>query len=392
MSLDPIEEETDLDLEENEESVPLELTDKDFQSIIIAPSDWTIETLFSQIGKQIDLDPAFQRRNVWNTASKSKFIESLILGIPIPQILLSAKPQVKNSYIVLDGKQRLLTIKEFIDGKLPNGRVFKLKGLRVLTDLEGKSWEDIQDDEDWCYRLLNETQRTAVIRGWQDERVLYEMFYRLNAGSVKLSPMELRMSLHPGDFLKYIIQWTEEIGPIHKLLSKSRPDPRMADVELAVRFLAFTEPNVPYAGNLKVFLDALCVMYNENMHKDQSFESIVSSHLSAMNLAIEAGFTIFGQKTFCRKYTEGRYETRFNRALFDILVGSLSNQEFRDFALKNPLVVRGGFEEISSNNDFLRSVETTTKSTAATFTRFSKWYQAVERISDISINMPNIER
>ncbi|MGE1135117.1 GmrSD restriction endonuclease domain-containing protein, partial [Bacillus velezensis] len=90
-----------------------------------------------------------------------------------------------------DGKQRLSTIKEFLDGRSSDGRVFKLKGLRILTSLEGMSWKDLQNSDDWADRLSNEPLRTTVLRGWENESALYEIFYRLNSGSVKLSPMEL---------------------------------------------------------------------------------------------------------------------------------------------------------------------------------------------------------
>lgn len=82
-----------LGLSENEDDI--HVTAEQFSNLVVAPSDWTVGTIFSQIGKQIDLDPAFQRRDVWSPASKTKFIESLFLGIPIPQILLSVKAEKK---------------------------------------------------------------------------------------------------------------------------------------------------------------------------------------------------------------------------------------------------------------------------------------------------------
>ncbi|WP_081724576.1 DUF262 domain-containing protein [Asticcacaulis sp. YBE204] len=366
------------------------VTGEDFSQLIIAPSDWTVQTLHSQIGKQIDLDPEFQRRNVWNSKSKSIFIESLLLGIPIPQILLSSKPNQKNNFVVLDGKQRLLTIKEFIDGKLPNGRIFKLRNLRVLKDIEGKSWKDLEDDSEWSYRLLNETIRTAVIRGWKDERVLYEIFYRLNSGSVKLSPMELRMSLHPGEFLKFIIKWTEKPKNLHKILGKKASDPRMADVELAVRFLAFNMFDGAYRGDLKAFLDETCIDFNSKF-SDKTFSTAVETALESMEGAIAVGIEEFGLKKFCRKIVDGNFETRFNRAIFDVLVGSMQNSGIRKFAKDHPGELLRVFTEVSSDNDFTRAVETTTKSTSATHLRFERWYKAVGQLTGIQLNIPDTQ-
>lgn len=374
----------------NESSSDLSLSADKFSGLIIAPADWTIATLYSQIGRQIDLNPDFQRRNVWSPKAKSRFIESLLLGIPIPQILLSSKSNSKNSFIVLDGKQRLLTIKEFLDGRHPNGSIFRLKDLRILKDLDDKSWEDLKDDEEWAPRLLNETQRTAVLKGWTDESTLYEIFYRLNSGSVKLSPMELRMSLHPGDFLKFILRWSEDIGPVHRMLKKRTPDLRMGDVEIAVRHLAFAESDLTYEGDLKKFLDELCAYYNRRF-ESSVFSSYVFEKLDEMNSAIEAGLEIFGENKFCRKYTQKGYETRFNRALFDIMSFTLANPFFRDWARENSENLMTAYQNISlEDNEFIRSIETTTKSPEATFTRFMKWLQTCQSLSGVNFVMPNI--
>lgn len=377
--------------ESDETSADLKLSEEKFSELLVAPADWTIETLYSQIGRQIELDPDFQRRNVWSAKAKSRFIESLILGIPIPQILLSAKPGSKSSFLVLDGKQRLLTIKEFLDGNLPNGNRFKLRELRVLTDLEGKTWAEIKEDPDSASKLLNETQRTTVLRGWKDESVLYEIFYRLNSGSVKLSPMELRMSLYPGDFLKFILKWSEEIGPVHKLLKKRTPDPRMGDVELAVRFLAFADKEMVYEGDLKKFLDKLCSDYNMQF-SEQEFRNKIRSTLESMDEGIRVGMAGFGPDRFCRKFIKNGYETRFNRALFDILSYSLSNKEFREWALGHGRELVEAFETLcAEDNSFIRSIETTTKSVEATDIRFTKWLTVCQQVSNIEIEPPIIK-
>lgn len=375
--------------ETTEEAEDLRLSEEDFKSLLVAPADWTIATLYSQIGRQIDLDPDFQRRNVWNAQSKSRFIESLFLGIPIPQILLSSKPNQKSSFLVLDGKQRLLTIKEFLDGKLANGRTFRLRGLRVLTSLEGKSWADIQKNDETASKLLNETQRTSVLRGWSSDPVLYEIFFRINSGSVKLSPMELRMSLFPGEFLKYIMRWTEEIGPIHHLLKKRSPDSRMVDVELAVRYLAFKDDRIEYGGDLKRYLDDTCQLYNKEF-EDPDNVKLISARLDRLNGAISQGLEIFGVNRFCRKFDGKAYETRFNRAIFDVLVGALSEDALRAWAAEHPDQFKAVYEELSQEERFRRAVESTTKSLDATRARFERGYAVLGAASGVDLPLPAI--
>jgi Protein of unknown function DUF262 len=85
-------------------------------SLIVYSRDWTVETIISQIEKKnIDLNPKFQRRNAWNDAKRSKLIESLIIGVPVPEVVLAEDKDVKKSYIVIDGKQRLLAIAGFVE-------------------------------------------------------------------------------------------------------------------------------------------------------------------------------------------------------------------------------------------------------------------------------------
>lgn len=328
---------------------------------------------------------------MWQAKAKSQFIESLLLGIPIPQILLASKAGQKNAFLVLDGKQRLTTIKEFIDGKSIDGRNFKLKGLRILTDLEGMTWNDLQNNGDWADRLRNEPLRTTVLRGWDNESALYEIFYRLNSGSVKLSPMELRMSLLPGNFLKFIISWTEAIGPLHHLLRKRQPDARMSDVELAIRYLAFRDQQTQYTGNLKVFLDDFCRIENSKFAEDQQEESKYQFLLTEMNKAIEIGLVEFSDRHFCRKYSGGNYETRFNRAVFDVLIGALSRDDVRSWIGGNPGSLKKLYESVCTNYpEFVSSVETTTKSSEATRNRFKIWYENLEKETGIKVPVPDI--
>jgi hypothetical protein len=204
---------------------------------VVAGTDWTAATIVDQLRRgNIVLDPAFQRRDAWTQPRKSKFIESIILGLPIPQLVLAESTESRGAFIVIDGKQRLLSLQQFAGIKLDEGKVpLELKGLSVLKDLNGKTYADMQNDARMA-RLLtdfdNQTIRTVVVRGWQKEKVLYVIFHRLNTTSVALSPQELRQALHPGDFLKFAAGYSETSPGLKKMLGLTKPDFRMRDVEL----------------------------------------------------------------------------------------------------------------------------------------------------------------
>ncbi|MBA4211225.1 MAG: hypothetical protein C0454_16995, partial [Parvibaculum sp.] len=228
-----------------------DLSPGDFRDLVVFSRDWTVETVVSQIRKgNIDVEPDFQRRNAWNDGKRSLLIESLILGIPVPEIVLATAPDNPKSFIVIDGKQRLLAILGFIDPDFAaSWDKPRLQGLQVRVDLNGKTYEAISKDDLDDGRLLNADVRCAVISNYAADDVLYHIFYRLNTGSVPLSTQELRQSLNKGPFSKLLAQTTDHVRPIHEVLRLSSPDKRLRDAEILLRFIAFHIYGDRYRGN-----------------------------------------------------------------------------------------------------------------------------------------------
>src|SRR5437764_14562782 len=111
---------------------------------VVSGTDWTTETIVSQLKrKNIQLDPRFQRRDAWKKDRKSRFIESLIVGLPIPQIVLAESKQDRGKFIVLDGKQRLLAILQFWGLGEGENNAYTLSGLTLRGDLKKKSFVDL---------------------------------------------------------------------------------------------------------------------------------------------------------------------------------------------------------------------------------------------------------
>src|SRR5574344_1495434 len=152
----------------------------DVSDVVVYARDWTIETIFNQINiENIDLNPKFQRRNAWNDDKRSKLIESIIMGYPIPEIVLAENPNKKRSFIVIDGKQRLLTLAGFIaNDKYKYWDRPVLKGLKVLKELNKSKYIDF--DEKSKREFDNSSLRCTVITNYKDIQILYDIFYRLN--------------------------------------------------------------------------------------------------------------------------------------------------------------------------------------------------------------------
>src|SRR5262249_5923329 len=131
-------------------------TEDDLQSLdpsmlgqaVVFGTDWTAATLIDQLRQEnIKLDPIFQRRDAWTSQRKSRFIESIVLGLPIPQLVLAEAKDKKGTFLVIDGKQRLLSLQRFAGLDSPPGVTpLVLSDLNLRPELNGKSYDDLKND------------------------------------------------------------------------------------------------------------------------------------------------------------------------------------------------------------------------------------------------------
>jgi hypothetical protein len=378
---------------ENESDLPSE-TISSLSSAHVQDTDWTTETILLQLKKDnIKLNPRFQRRDAWDDERKSKFIESLLLGLPIPQIVLAENHEKKGTFIVIDGKQRLLALQKFAMTE-DQGRSLKLRDLSLLKNLNGLTYQNIKETPEHQHLIPvfeNQTIRTTVIRGWRDENVLYTIFYRLNSGSLPLSPQELRHVLHPGPFVDFAFDFTDNSKQINSLFSKkSGPDFRMRDVELLIRHLGFRLFLKDYNGDLKKFLDQTCIKLNAQWDGKSddatTYSKIIEKNAQELEEAIEATKQIFPDRTSFKKWSKEAYEPRFNRAVFDVMTYYFGIPRIRETAIHQAPQVRAEFQRLCDNNsDFRKSLETTTKSTYSTFSRIVTWGQSLSQILNTPI-------
>lgn len=337
--------------------------------------------------------PKFQRRDAWSKVAKSKFIESLILGLPIPQIILAEKKSERGRYIVIDGKQRLLTIRQFFANIIDDEFTpFKLSGLEVLPELNRKSYQDLKNDPAFSQilnQLYNQTIRTTVIKNWPNEEFLFTVFLRLNTGSIKLSPQELRQALHPGAFIDFTDSFSIESEAIKVMLKLKQPDYRMRDVEMVIRFFTYKYFIELYEGNLKKAFDNTVQILNDNW--DEKSESIIKD---SENLEKAIVFTnqVFGPRNAFSKWSEGNFQGNFNRAIFDIMVYYFSNPQILNLITDKKQDIINAFKTTCEKDiEFITSFEHTTKSIKNTGKRFSVWGEEIARIINKKIQIPVIE-
>lgn len=376
--------------EENEEEDLSNTNVKKFEEAVIWGTDWTTETIVNQLEKgNIDLKPKFQRRDAWSTEEKSRLIESLILGIPVPPIILAERKDKKGKYIVIDGKQRLLSLRQFCS-KDDEFKSYKLKGLTLLSELNGNNFDSLDDDielSDYKTQFENETLRTVVIKNWPDENFLFTIFLRLNTGSKKLSPQELRQALHPGEFLDYLDEESGNSKQLLKLLNNKEPDSRMRDVELSLRYYAFKYCITEYKGNLKDFLDLTCKILNE---KWNTKENQIKESFYQLEKSIDITQEIFGEKEAFSRFIDNKYNNKFNRALFEVFTYYFSITSIRDEILCKKNEFRSAFEKLSiKDTKFNDAIASTTKEIGRVEYRFECIYNILS--SMVSCKIPKLQ-
>lgn len=355
---------------------------------VLWSTDWTAETIFSQLNRNnIDLDPSFQRRSAWTDKKQSLFIESLILGLPIPQLILAENKGQRGSFIVIDGKQRLLSIRRFCsDGNTSEFPPLKLKGLKGLSHLNNKSYSDIKHElnlSDDRSAFENASIRTIVIRNWQEESYLYEVFLRINTGSVKLSPQELRQALAPGPFSRFVSEASAKSQELQLALNLKAPDFRMRDAEILLRYIAYRNFINRYNGNLKIFLDETTRI----LSKDWGVrESEIRFQVKEMENALKFTRDVFGADCYLRKWNGKEFESRKNRAVFDIMLHYFSDPDVRKALEAKEAEIVLKFKELCNIENFRSALEATTKSMNSNKIRFNLWGDVIENLSGINLN------
>jgi len=358
------------------------------KSLVVFSRDWTVETIVSQIDRNnIDLNPKFQRRNAWNDTRRSKLIESLLLGVPVPEIVLAEDKSRKNSFIVIDGKQRLLAIAGFIQPEKGIWDSPTLRSLRSRVDLNGKRFRDFFDGEmelQEATDLLNSDIRCTVISNYASSSVLYDIFYRLNTGSVPLSSQELRQVLNAGKFADYLIEKTNKVIPLHHVLRLDGPDARLRDAELLLRQIAFTFFGSAYDGNLMPFLDGSMEKINGSWNQ---YESKVDHVFMAFNRATHFLLETFPENRVGRKFTGGKWENRFNRALFEVQAFYFSHVPPASLAVADKEAVVTSFTDLCNQDKrFQDSIEASTKTIQNYEARFTKFQTAMNAALKIDVH------
>lgn len=268
--------------------------------------DYSVEYLYHLIKSgKIVLEVPFQRKQIWKNDKASSLIESIIMNVPIPPLYFSEEENGK--WLVLDGLQRLSSIKNFYDNEYP------LTKLEVLNELNKLKYKDLPPKSK---SLLDDgLLRVNIIKKDSHRDIKYDIFMRLNRGAVTLNYQELRNCMYRGNLNDAAKELCSENSDFLSILKQTKPHQRFLDVEFIIRYFAISD-NIGVDSNGEVYLKdykgKLVQFLNKYMdtHKD------------------------------CSPEEKKRYKDRFNSTIEKVVKVFGVDQSFRDISTSNTKIYK----------------------------------------------------
>lgn len=280
----------------------------------------------------IELNPGYQRQRVWkDNKRKSLLIESLMLRIPIPAFYFYENEDGK--YQVIDGQQRLTTIKEFVEGG------FRLTGLEYLgKDYNKKKFKDL--DTKYVQRIYRTQIAVNILDARSPKNVIYDIFRRVNTGGVNLNPQEMRNAICKQEVRDFLKKSTKNVNYLKATRGRVKDD-RMDSQELVLRFYAFYKAYDYEKDILHYDYPNIAAMLDEaiedlNKMKTERREELFQK----FDLAMERSYEAFGKYAFSKIQRDCRNVKRnldyINKSLFSsfsvlLLSHSYDNVNIKDY-------------------------------------------------------------
>jgi hypothetical protein len=330
-------------------------------------ADYDVDGLVRRMKRKEIYAPPFQRGYVWNIKEGSRFIESLLLGLPVPGIFL-AKESETNKFLIIDGQQRLKTLQFFFGGYFnpkdddDKSQVFQLE--EVQKPFAGSTYEDL--DEKDRLRLENSIIHATIIKqdSPKDENTsIYHIFERLNTGGLKLTAQEVRTAASYGELILMLktlnadTNWRRIFG---------RPSLRLKDQELILRFLAFYLESQKYEKPVNEFLNGF-VSRHRNPPK-KFLDEAASEFKSVIAISLQA----FGEKAF-------RPSGSLNAAVFDSVTVGIARRLDKG-KIKKPAMVAAAYSQLLQNENFINATTSATSDESNVTARLNA---ATEAFADV---------
>lgn len=313
-----------VDIKEENESY----SDDDLFNITSWGADLSFRELISMYEEDDLVKPDLQRKYVWTKDEASRFIDSVLLGLPVPSIFLAKSGEQK---LIVDGYQRLMTVYDFTRGVFSgDGKVFKLSNSIIINEKwRGKAFAELTSDEQ---RRVRNTTIHAIIfeqKHPKSDTGMYQIFERINTSGRTLKPQEIRNCVYHGPFNTLLSNLN--INTDWRLLFGSQEeDSRMSDIEMIVRFFALKDISArTRAGQKQISLKKYLNEYMGDANKlsKEEYDSMTETFCDTMAFISQN----IGKDAFhnLSKTTEKRpvqvFVDKFHPTIFDAISIATSN-------------------------------------------------------------------
>ena len=301
---------------ENVDSEDQETSNDDLFNITSWGADMSFRELISMYDDDELLKPELQRKYVWEKPEASRFIESILLGLPIPSIFLANTPD--NNKLIIDGYQRIMTIYDYVKKGIfsKDGKAFKLTNTdKINHRWKGKSYNELSEFDQ---KKIRQTTIHAIIfeqkQPKDNDSSLFQIFERINTSGKILKPQEIRNCVYQGNLITLLFELNQDIY-WRKLYGNDIEDSRMLDLEFILRSFALANHELRILEKGQISLKMYLNQYmGEKKHNSISF---IDSKRIDFQKVIKFIFDNLGIVAFRNLATENTYQTRFNPTIFD---------------------------------------------------------------------------
>lgn len=309
------------------------------RKLITETYDFTISTIQDYIKNGHIAIPNFQRSYVWNRVQASRLIESLIIQCPIPVVYLSQNSNETLS--VIDGNQRLTSINLFINNEFP------LTGLATYPELEGLTYEEL--DPRFQRHIINRTIRCIAILKETHPQIKFDVFERLNTGSVKLNAQELRHGIYTSKLMTKVELLAQK--SLFKKLTSTTNDKRMKGDEIVLRYFTLKERLKDYEKPMSVFLNRYA---EDNRGMD---EKHIENLAKNFEVNLNKCHLLYGDLAF-KTFDDTQKRAKANTALFDAQMLSMNklNPSLDDLEKVNKERVIKELLQLFSKEEFYNTI------------------------------------
>lgn len=305
---------------------------------------WGADLSFRELIERYDQDelvkPELQRMYVWDKREASRFIDSLLLGLPVPSIFLAQTRDEK--LLIIDGYQRIMTVRDFVRGVFQrDGKSFALSKIdKINPRWRGKHFTELTDAEQ---RRIKNTTIHAIVFAQQKEpesndTSLFQVFERINTSGRTLTAQEIRNCVAQGSFNKLLFALNSR--PVWRsLFGTLEPDSRMRDMEFILRFFALTSPSFKAIESDRLSLRKLLDLYMKN-HADIN-ATVTKEFITRFDLMLERANYMFGPSAFQNilHSKTAKVGPKFSPTIFDSISIAI------DHSIERGLNVPGNSEE-----------------------------------------------